>query len=333
MRPFVSPRKAALVGLGPAARRVLAELGCEWTASGLRIAGLFGASEALAGERLASLTVLPLRSLPQEAARLRVKVLLRDESAEADPAEVLEILARVGPEVQIRPLLAAYQEETGKVPLDLPGKAPYCKPTATTYAVPGACGWDAWQRALDLTGAALGLGLSIPVLIPLVLVLARVQGRPVFFLQERLGKDERPFRVIKLRTMVPAAEKLTGETWAEENDPRVTRLGRLLRRFRLDELPQLVNVLAGDMSLVGPRPERPSFAHTLKEKLPFYALRFAVKPGMTGWAQVNFRYGASEADALEKLRYELYYLSNRSLRLYLRVLARTLPAILKNPGR
>jgi len=146
-----------------------------------------------------------------------------------------------------------------------------------------------------------------------------------------LGAGKVPFRIIKFRTMVHDAEA-EGPKWARDNDLRVTKLGGLLRKTRLDEIPQLINVLKGEMSLIGPRPEREYFVTRLAEKIPFYDLRFFVKPGLTGWAQVKFRYAADETDALEKLRYELYYIKHQSLVLEAKILMKTVRVILTGLG-
>jgi lipopolysaccharide/colanic/teichoic acid biosynthesis glycosyltransferase len=155
---------------------------------------------------------------------------------------------------------------------------------------------------------------------------------PVFYVQERVGEDHKLFRLFKFRTMVVDAEK--GEPkWAEENDPRVTKVGKILRKVRLDEWPQLLNVIRGEMSLVGPRPEREYFIRKLEETIPFYSMRFSVKPGLTGWAQVNYPYGSSVEDALEKLQYDLYYIKNMSLLLDFRILLKTARTVLFWRGR
>ena len=133
---------------------------------------------------------------------------------------------------------------------------------------------------------------------------------PVFFRQERVGNKEQLFNLFKFRTMGQDAEKGTGAVWAEKNDPRVTRLGRFFRGSRIDEIPQLINVLRGDMSFVGPRPERPEFVEKLKQVIPYYSKRHFIKPGLTGWAQVRYSYGSTVEDAVEKLRYDLYYIKN-----------------------
>lgn len=170
----------------------------------------------------------------------------------------------------------------------------------------------ALKRLIDILLSSAGLILTVP-LFPLIVLLIRLDSPgPVFFSQVRVGNRERHFRLYKFRTMREDAEADTGAVWAKEDDPRVTRLGRFMRKTRIDEIPQLFNVLKGDMSIVGPRPERPEFVEKLKERVPYYSRRHFVKPGVTGWAQVRYPYGASVEDALEKLRYDLYYVKNFS---------------------
>jgi lipopolysaccharide/colanic/teichoic acid biosynthesis glycosyltransferase len=154
----------------------------------------------------------------------------------------------------------------------------------------------------------------------------------VFFIQERVGKSGSPFPLIKFRTMIQRAEENIPR-WADKNDRRVTAIGSLLRRVRFDEIPQLINVLRGEMSIVGPRPERDYFVKNLARKIPCYSLRFSVKPGITGWAQVHLGYTASEEEALEKLEYDLFYIKHMSLFLDLKILLKTLKTILFGKGR
>jgi lipopolysaccharide/colanic/teichoic acid biosynthesis glycosyltransferase len=155
-----------------------------------------------------------------------------------------------------------------------------------------------------------------------------VSPGPVLFRQARVGKDGKVFMLYKFRSMSVDAEQLTGPVWASEGDPRITRVGRLLRKIRLDETPQMFNVLRGDMSFIGPRPERPIFVNQLKEQIPFYILRFAVKPGITGWAQVKYPYGSTVEDAQEKLQYDLYYIKNMSIFLDLLILLKSVQVVL-----
>jgi len=155
---------------------------------------------------------------------------------------------------------------------------------------------------------------------------------PVFYHQERVGLNGRVFTVHKLRTMREDAEAATGPVWSGPNDARVTPIGGFLRRARLDEIPQLWNVLLGEMSFVGPRPERPSFVQELTEKIPFYGQRHVVKPGVTGWAQVRYTYGASIEDAIEKLQYDLYYIKNMSFALDVVIVLDTIKTVVLRRG-
>jgi exopolysaccharide biosynthesis polyprenyl glycosylphosphotransferase len=187
------------------------------------------------------------------------------------------------------------------------------------------------KRLSDLALASAFLLLSSP-LWPLIAIGIKISSRgPVFYRQERVGQNEQVFRLIKFRTMVTNSEA-NGPVWAAQNDDRIFYFGRLLRLFRLDELPQLVNILKGDMSFVGPRPERPIFVKELKRSIPYYSLRSALRPGLTGWAQVNYSYGASPTDALEKLKYDLHYIQHLSLLFDLQIVLRTFRTVLGRQG-
>ncbi len=170
------------------------------------------------------------------------------------------------------------------------------------------------------------------MLIAAIAIKATSRGGPVFYSQERVGRFNRLFRIYKLRTMVTNAET-NGAQWASVDDNRITPIGNLLRRTRLDEVPQFWNVLKGEMSLIGPRPERPEFVDLLESKIPFYVQRHLVKPGLTGWAQINYPYGASIEDAHNKLTYDLYYIKNASVVLDLQIFLRTIGALMKGSRR
>ena len=165
-----------------------------------------------------------------------------------------------------------------------------------------------------------------------VMAILLEDGGPIYYRQVRVGQNGRQFNVIKFRSMRTDAEKDGQPKWAVANDDRVTRVGRIIRKLRIDELPQLFNVFMGDMSLVGPRPERPFFVDQLTSEIPFYAVRHCVKPGVTGWAQVRYQYGASVDDAVQKLQYDLYYVKNHTLLLDLVVLAETVRVVLTGEG-
>jgi lipopolysaccharide/colanic/teichoic acid biosynthesis glycosyltransferase len=164
--------------------------------------------------------------------------------------------------------------------------------------------------------------------------LANLKGNrgPLLYRQERVGKGGAIFTILKFRTMTPRPSGDLVNEWTVEDDPRITPVGRLLRRSHLDELPQVVNVLRGDLSIVGPRPEQPHYVAELSEKLPFYGLRHLVRPGLTGWAQVKYGYAGNESDALEKLQYEFWYLRHQSLRTDVRIVGRTIRSVLGSEG-
>lgn len=187
------------------------------------------------------------------------------------------------------------------------------------------------KRMADITLASIGLLLALP-LFPVIALLVKLDSPgPIFFKQIRVGNWEKKFLLYKFRTMPQDAEK-GGAVWAQRDDPRVGRIGGFLRKYRLDEIPQLYNVLRGEMSFIGPRPERPEFVEKLKEIVPYYSKRHFVKPGVTGWAQIRYPYGASVEDALEKLRYDLFYIKNMSLRLESLIILETVKVVLFGRG-
>ncbi|MBX2828661.1 MAG: sugar transferase [Flavobacteriaceae bacterium] len=184
-----------------------------------------------------------------------------------------------------------------------------------------------FHRILDLLFSL--VGLTFGLLISPIIIFGNLFGNrgPMFYTQTRVGRNGKHFRIYKLRSMVTDAEK-HGAQFAQKKDTRVTKFGKFLRKSRFDEIPQFINVIKGDMSVIGPRPERPVFVKELSEKIPFYEIRHIVKPGVTGWAQVNADYGSSEADALEKLQYDLYYIKKRSLFLDISIVIKTLSTII-----
>lgn len=188
-----------------------------------------------------------------------------------------------------------------------------------------------FKRMVDLIAAILLFGFSLPILILTALLIKLESPGPVLYFQERVGEKNKVFQVIKFRSMRQDAEK-NGAVWAAENDPRVTRVGSIIRRLRIDELPQLINILKGEMSLVGPRPERQVFIDQLVRKIPYYEIRHELKPGVTGWAQVCYPYGASEYDALKKLEYDLYYMKNLSLAFDFLIIFKTAKTVLGRKG-
>jgi sugar transferase (PEP-CTERM system associated) len=189
------------------------------------------------------------------------------------------------------------------------------------------------KRLFDVTLASIGLVLMAPVMALVAIAIKLESAGPVLYRQPRSGQNGGIFILNKFRSMRDGAEQGTGAVWAQLKDPRVTRVGNVLRKTRLDELPQLFNVLLGHMSFIGPRPERPEFVHSLQAQIPYYMKRLSVKPGITGWAQVRYQYGASVEDSLEKLQYDLYYIKNLSLFLDLLILLNTVQVVLFARGR
>ena len=225
-------------------------------------------------------------------------------------------------------LASVYEEYTGKIAVE------NLRPSWLIFS--SGFRKSAWlaaaKRALDLVAASVGLVLAAPIMVLVAAATRLSSAGPALYHQERVGRHGRLFTVHKFRSMRMDAEATTGAVWASTDDPRITPLGRFLRRTRLDELPQLWNVLKGDMSFVGPRPERPEFVCQLTEKIPFYGQRHVVRPGLTGWAQVRYTYGASVEDALMKLQYDLYYIKNLSLALDAFILFSTVKTVLLRRG-
>jgi exopolysaccharide biosynthesis polyprenyl glycosylphosphotransferase len=230
----------------------------------------------------------------------------------------------------IREYTQVYEELTYRVPIQYVGKDfykyfPFSRSNQNTLYL-------FFHRLFDLTFSLIGLILGFLVL-PLVIIGNLLANRgPLFYSQERVGKNGVLFNIIKLRSMIINAEK-DGVKWAEKDDIRITKFGKFLRRTRLDEFPQFINVLRGEMSIIGPRPERLFFVNELSQIIPFYETRHIVKPGLTGWAQVKTRYGSSVDDSLTKLQYDLYYIKHRSLFLDLNIFVKTLSTILYYRGQ
>ena len=194
-------------------------------------------------------------------------------------------------------------------------------------------GQKAVKRTIDLLISSTMLILLVPLIVLVAIVIKLESKGAIIFSQERVGQNRKPYRVHKFRSMRSDAEKHTGPVWAKENDDRVTRFGHFMRKTRIDEIPQLWNVLKGEMSFVGPRPERDHFVQELEEIIPYYGERFSVKPGLTGWAQVSYGYGATIADAVEKLNYDLFYIKNMSILMDIMIVARTVKTVIFGMGR
>ena len=318
-------RQVVLIGTGETAERIVAEIRGNHEA-GFVIAALVGTTTPAFDHEgipvVASLSEVD--RAPRSAGIDRIVVALDDRRGTMPIAELLhsKLRGRI-----IEDGVTFYEAITGKILVEKVNPAwlifsegfDYGR---LTYLV---------KRVLDLTLAGVGLCLSLPISLLTALLIKFESPGPVFYRQERVGERGKVFPIIKFRSMRQDAEK-NGAVWARENDSRVTRVGGFIRKVRIDEIPQMWNVIRGQMSFVGPRPERPVFVEQLVEKLPYYSLRHAAKPGITGWAQVCYPYGASEEDALRKLEYDLYYIKHQSLFLDLLIIFRTAKTVLFRKG-
>ena len=329
---FTPREKLLLVGTSPAAIVLARELFERRHELGVEIVGFVDTDASRVGAPVINPGVVgTLDDIPALTARLgvnRVVVSLSDQRGKLPMDKLLDMRLRSG--VLFDHLASVYEEYTGKIALE--NLRPSWLIFSTGFRKTRL--WLITKRTCDIVAAVCGLVLSFPLTaITALLVKLESPGDPVFYHQERVGLNGATFIIHKFRTMRSDAEARTGPVWsAGDSDPRITRVGRFLRKTRLDEVPQLWNVLRGDMSLIGPRPERPQFVEQLTQQIPFYGQRHVVKPGVTGWAQVRYTYGASVEDAMAKLQYDLYYIKNMSLALDLFVLFSTVKTVLHREG-
>jgi lipopolysaccharide/colanic/teichoic acid biosynthesis glycosyltransferase len=263
----------------------------------------------------------PELDLVDAVVEMGATVIVLDREAQNDDHIVAQAARLHEQGVRVRTLSLFYDEWLGKLPLSELERMSLMFDIGEIHRVR----YGRIKRLMDISLALLGIPFLV-VAIPIVLVLNLVANRgPLFYRQQRVGKGGVLFSITKFRTMRPG----DGPTdWTTEDDPRITPAGRFLRRTHLDELPQVWNILRGDLTLVGPRPEQPHYVDALVEKIPFYNLRHLVRPGLTGWAQVKYPYGANDIDALEKLQYEFYYLRHQGLTLDIRILGRTVRSLI-----
>ncbi len=256
----------------------------------------------------------------------RVVVSLADARGKLPMEELLEMRLNQG--VRFDHLASVYEQYTGKIAVE------NLRPSWLIFSEGFKKGlWLSFsKRAIDIVLSSIGLVLTLPRMAGAAIAVRLGSPGPIFYRQTRVGKDGKLFTICKFRSMRVDAEAATGAVWAVAQDPRVTRVGRFLRRTRIDEIPQLVSVLVGDMSLVGPRPERPEFVAELTQQIPFYGQRHVVRPGVTGWAQVRHPYGASVKDALEKLQYDLFYIKRMSAGFDLFIVLETIKTVLVRAG-
>jgi len=268
-------------------------------------------------------------SLPELAARLQVSEIIlavRDRRGGGMPVQALLECKLRG--INILELSSFFERENGHLQLDSMNASWMILAEGFTQGMLR----DTVKRLFDLLVSAAMLTVTLPIMALATLLIKLESPGPVLYRQERVGQGGRPFTILKFRSMCVDAEKDGKPRWAGQNDSRITLVGRCIRRTRIDELPQIFNVFFGEMSFVGPRPERPYFVQDLTQKIPYYGVRHTVKPGITGWAQVRYPYGASDEDAMHKLQYDLYYVKNHSLFLDLMILFQTAQVVLWGKG-
>ncbi|MGQ0734876.1 MAG: TIGR03013 family XrtA/PEP-CTERM system glycosyltransferase [Acidobacteriota bacterium] len=327
----VRPReRLLLVGTSPAVIGLASELFARRHELGVEIVGFVDPDPARVGSPVINPgvvgTIEDIPSIVRARAVDRVVVSLADARGKL-PMEKLLNLRMDG--VQFDHLASVYEQYTGKIAVEnlRPSWLIFSEGFRKTRALAST------KRQIDLVVAGIGLIVALPLLALIAIAVKLSSPGQVFYHQRRVGLQGRVFTVHKFRSMQQDAEVETGPVWAsKQGDTRVTPIGRWLRRSRFDELPQLWNVLRGDMSLVGPRPERPVFVRTLTERIPYYGQRHIVRPGITGWAQVRYTYGATTEDALEKLQYDLYYIKNLSLALDVFIILATVKTVLLQRG-
>ncbi len=258
----------------------------------------------------------------------KIKTIITSLNPYQNPELVNKLYECIPLKISFWELPTFVEKFTGKIPINSIGQVWFLENVKEDQKII----YEIGKRFFDILMSSVFLIASIPFL-PLLYLSVKLNSQgPFLFMQQRTGKDGKKFMAVKIRTMYKNAE-INGPQWAVKNDPRVTRSGRIMRKMRIDEIPQLINILRGEMSFVGPRPERPEFIEKLEKKIPFYKERLLVKPGLTGWAQINFPYGASEEDTMKKLQYDLYYIKNRSFLLDLSILLKTIKTVLSGGGQ
>ena len=329
-RQFGPRERLLLVGTNAPAVSLARELFERRQDLGVEIVGFVDADPDLVGTPLINPgvigTIEDIPSIVRARGVDRVVVSLTDARGKL-PMDQLLAMKLAG--VSFDHLASVYEEYTGKIAVE------NLRPSWFIFS-PGfrkSRAMSATKRVLDLLFGAIGLVIGLPILALVALAVRVTSPGPVLYHQRRVGQHGQIFTVHKFRTMRQDAEKHTGPVWAvKDGDPRVTAIGAFLRRTRLDELPQLWNVIKGEMSFVGPRPERPEFVSDLTKDIPYYGQRHVVRPGITGWAQVRYTYGASTEDALEKLQYDLFYIKNLSIALDLFIVFTTIKTVILRRG-
>lgn len=321
------PMRTVIVGAGQAGETIYKALVAN---EGFIVVGFLDDNTEKANRHIGSHRVLgdsgSLKGMVERQDIDAVVVTIKDEKK---PDLLKSIIQAKMNGIEIQNMASLYEELTGKLPvLHLSeGWMAYTPFHGTRRSVYNTHA----KRLIDIALSFIGLLLASPIMALAGLAIRLDSKGPALYKQKRVGLNEAEFELVKFRSMGADAEA-NGAVWAQENDPRTTRVGKVIRKMRIDELPQMWNVLKGEMSFIGPRPERPEFVAKLKEEIPFYSFRHAVNPGITGWAQVNYRYGASKEDAIEKLQYDLFYIKNLSAFLDFHILIKTVRVVLLGKG-
>lgn len=324
-------RRAVVIGAGQAGKAIVLAIR-ENLPSEYELVGFMDDDPAKQGQIIEGLPVMGTRRDLVTLVRAKgVSEIILAATAEMHEEFMRALMGSQEQGLQITPMAFLYEEITGRVPVEHVGDNWFLVLPRNSGAIGHL--YPCLKRSMDILVASVGLVIVAFLFPVLALALYLDSPGPISYVQERVGKGGRVFNLVKFRSMVPDAEVNGRAVWAIENDPRVTRVGRFLRRTMLDELPQFINVLRGEMSIVGPRPERPLFADQLAEEIPFYQARHAAKPGMAGWALINYGYSSSVEDALVKLGYDLYYIKHQSIWLDVMILLKTLGAMVALRGR
>jgi sugar transferase (PEP-CTERM system associated) len=320
-------QRIMIVGSGSLAKNIAKEI-VEKVDTGFKVIGFITENPERVGEKLVNPSIIGDQTQILDIATKekvdRIIVALEERRGKFPDAQLLECKMRG---IAVEEGIEFYEHLTGR--LQVESIRPSFLIFSDGFKKSKLTMWT--KRVIEFTLSLIGLILLSPLIL-IISILIKIDSRgPVFYRQERVGERGKIFKLLKFRSMVENAET-NGPVWAQQDDKRVTRVGRWIRKGRLDEVPQMFNVLKGDVSFVGPRPERPYFVDQLRKDIPFYDQRFSVKPGITGWAQIKYRYGASKEDALEKLKYDLYYIKNLSLLFDLFIIFETIKVVLFGKG-
>lgn len=342
-RVFVQPwfgRRALIVGAGTVGKALAAAMQAAprtdanpFRGTGYEAVGFIDDDLALRGETISGVPVIgDHHNLLELAKVLHVnEIILAISNTHSISDEMMTALLNCREQnMRVVTMATVYERLTGRVPIEYVGRD-----LQTVLPMDENVGervYQAFKRGIDILSALVGLSIMAVAIVPIWILNLLTSPGPLFYKQRRVGQGGRIFEMYKFRSMRPDAEKGTGAVWAQKNDDRITPAGKFIRKTRVDELPQFVNVLKGEMSLVGPRPERPEFVNALALMVPYYRARHAVKPGITGWAQIKFSYGNTHQDARIKLEHDLYYVKHASPLLDTMIMLQTLPVMASGKG-